>query len=151
MFKHLMVIILFVLPYLLAAQTDTLVIKLKSGQVDKLAVTDITKITFEDITGVDDNGWQNPSLMTTGNYPNPFTGQTDIEFQIGTAGNVEILIYDNQGNLQRRLVCQNCSPGRNRLAWDGTNEIGEQLPCGVYYYEVRFGGEISSKKMINIK
>jgi hypothetical protein len=151
MLKHLMIIILLLMPYLLSAQTDTLVIKLKSGQVDKIAVTDITKVTFEDITGVNDDGLQNPNLITSGNYPNPFSDQTQIEFEITTSGNLEITIYDNQWNLQRRLECKNCSAGRNRLAWDGTDENGKQLPSGVYYYEVRFGNEVSSKKMINIK
>jgi hypothetical protein len=151
MLKYLLFIIVFTLPYILSAQTDTLVIKLKNGQVDKIAATDITKITFEDITGVNDDGLQNPNLKSSWNYPNPFSGQTEIEFEIATAGNVEIFIYDNQGNLKSRLECQNCSAGRNRLAWDGTDENGNQLPSGVYYYEVRFGDEVSSKKMINIK
>jgi hypothetical protein len=135
----------------LSAQSDTLVIKLKSGQVDKIAVTDIDNITFENIASVDDLTKQSGELAVKGNYPNPFSGHTEIEFEIATAGNVEILIYDKLGNVQSRVECQNCSAGRNMLFWDGTDKNGKQLPSGVYFYEVHFGKEVSSKQFILVK
>jgi hypothetical protein len=135
----------------LSAQSDTLVIKLKSGQVDKIAVTDINNITFDNETSVNGAFMQSAKLSATGNFPNPFTGQTEIEFEIATAGNVEILIYDKLGIVQNRLECQNCSAGMNRISWDATDESGKLLPSGVYYYEVRFGSDVSSKQMILVK
>lgn len=149
--RLILIIIVLTIPCILFAQTDTLVVKLKSGQVDKIAVTEITKITFEDITGIVENNNQNKALIAKGNYPNPFAEKTEIEFEIARAGSVEIKIYDNSGNLLCRFECPNCSAGINRITWDGTDDNGNQLFSGVYYYEVRFGKEVSSKQIILIK
>lgn len=146
---------LTLLVFLIAAatcysQSDTLLIHLKNGNVEKIAIANIKHINFENITSVNESKPQ-PNLNAMGNYPNPFTEQTAIEFEIDRTGSVEIAIFDNSGQIVRKLTCDNCTAGKNTLNWDAEDESGNQLPSGVYYYEVRCGSETSSKKMIMVK
>ena len=130
------------------SQGDTLVINLKIGQVEKIAVSEIQKIQFENATGVEEQSRQSNILDVTGNYPNPFKEQTNIEFEIRTPGNIVLIIYDNKGNTIQELECKNCTAGKNTLQWNCLDKYNNKVQSGVYYYEVRFNNEIQSKKMI---
>lgn len=133
------------------AESDTLVIKLKNNQIEKIAVSQIQKIKFENVTGVDEQVVQANNLVIKGNYPNPFNEQTDIEFEITTSGTVIIIIYDNSGNLIQKLESSNCQTGKNTLQWNCLDKHNDRVRSGVYYYEVRFNNEVLSKKMILVK
>ena len=37
------------------------------------------------------------------------------------------------------------------LGWDGTNEYGQQVPSGIYIYQILTGGLMQSRKMIKLK
>ena len=133
------------------AQTDTLVITLKNSQTEKIAVSDIKLIKFENISGVEEQSQQINNLAITGNYPNPFAEETSIEFEIARAGNVGIVIYNNSGEQIQTLKCGNCQPGKNALQWNCLNKNNNRVQSGVYYYEVRFGKEVQARKMIVLK
>jgi len=133
------------------AQGDTLVINLKNGQTEKIAVIQIQKIQFENILSVKENPSVIDNLNVEQNYPNPFSEQTSLEFEIVTSGNVEIIIYDNTGTLIQTLKCENCQAGKNSLPWNCLDFNNNRVQSGVYYYEVRFGSEVQAKKMILVK
>jgi hypothetical protein len=132
------------------AQSDTLIINLKSGATEKIALSQIQKISFENITAVDEQ-LQPSNLATTGNYPNPFGEQTNIEFEIAQTGNVEVMIFDNSGNQIKNLECNNCQVGKNSIQWNCTDKLNNRVQSGTYFYEVRFNNEVQSKKMIVIQ
>lgn len=130
------------------AQTDTLVIKLKNNQIEKIAVSTIKTIKFENVTSVNEPNQSLSGLAVTGNYPNPFQEQTNIEFEIASIGNVEVIIYDNSGKQIQKLECNNCQIGKNTLPWNCLDKNNNRVESGTYYYEVRFNNEVQSKKMI---
>ncbi|TAL67096.1 MAG: T9SS type A sorting domain-containing protein [Bacteroidetes bacterium] len=133
------------------AQTDTLVIFLKNSQSEKIAITDIQKIQFENITGVEEHNNVKDNLYVKGNFPNPFQKQTSIEFELASAGNVDVFIYDSRGNQVNKIVCLQCPEGKNILQWNSHDKNNNPVQSGVYYYEVCFNNEIQLKKMILIK
>lgn len=134
-----------------SAQTDTLVIKLKNNQIEKIAVSKIKQIKFENVTAVNEPTIIPSGLTLNDNYPNPFQEQTNIEFEIASIGNVEVMIYDNLGNQIQKLECNNCRIGKNSLSWNCTDKNNNRVESGIYYYEVRFNNEMRSKKMILVK
>ncbi|MEI6089275.1 MAG: T9SS type A sorting domain-containing protein [bacterium] len=144
-------IVLFACNFLLNAQTDTLVIKLKNNQIEKIAVNKIQKIKFENVTSVNEPTKIAKGLSVAGNYPNPFQEQTNIEFEIATIGDVAVIIYDNSGKQIQKLECNNCQIGKNTLPWNCLDKNKNRVESGVYYYEVRFNSEVQSKKMILVK
>ena len=132
------------------AESDTLIIHLKNGTSEKIDVSQIQKIQFENITVVNEQNKPAGTLVANGNYPNPFGEQTSIEFEIAIPGNVEIIIYDVAGNQIQKLECSGCQTGKNSLQWNCHDKNNIKVQSGAYYYEVRFGNEVQGKKMIVI-
>lgn len=133
------------------AQSDTLLIKLKNGQQEKIACSDMRKIVFENVTSVTEIQNGKTDLRLEGNHPNPFAEQTSLEFELSSPGTVLIVIYDNTGKPIQTLRCENCQAGKNSLQWNGMNSTNSKVQSGTYFYEVRYGNEVQSRKMILIK
>jgi len=75
-------------------------------------------------------------FMLMGNYPNPFNPETRIRIEIPLSANVTIIISDILGREVSRLGNQVYSQGMHSFGWDGKSFSGNNLPSGVYLYEV---------------
>jgi uncharacterized delta-60 repeat protein len=80
------------------------------------------------------------------NYPNPFNPGTVISYQLPVSGNVTLKVYDVLGNEIATLVNEEKPSGTYEVTW-----YAEQLPSGVYFYQLKVGNYINTKKMILIK
>ena len=73
------------------------------------------------------------------NYPNPFNPETWIPYQLSQAATVKIEIYNQKGetirifNLGYKKAGYYTDQSRS-LKWDGTNDTGELVSSGVYFY-----------------
>ena len=91
------------------------------------------------------------------NYPNPFNPETWIPYQLANASNVQIIIYNTRGTVVRQLDLghqrEGYYTGRSRAAyWDGTNDVGESVSSGIYFYQLRANDVISPlRKMVILK
>ena len=141
---------LFLIAYVSHSQSDTLIINLKNSTVEKIPITSIQKIRFENLTGINElSNLQNLNLK--GNYPNPFGEYTSIEFEIAQSGPVELVIYNSQGNIIQTLYCPDCSTGKNLIEWNTRDKDNNKVLSGTYYHEVKYNNTIQTKKMIVIK
>lgn len=70
------------------------------------------------------------------NYPNPFNSSTIISYQILKNSNIEVNIYNIEGQKIQTLVNDYQKIGRYCISWDGKNENGYMLPSGVYFIEL---------------
>jgi hypothetical protein len=90
------------------------------------------------------------------NYPNPFNPRTKIRFEIpvtnsplsGGAGGgfVTLKVYDVLGNEVETLVNEYKPAGSYEVEFNAKN-----LPSGVYFYQLKVGDFIQSKKMLLIR
>jgi hypothetical protein len=85
------------------------------------------------------------------NYPNPFNPSTKIKYSIPSVGtqrdvSVQIKVYDVLGNEIETLVNEEKTIGSYEVEFDGTG-----LPSGEYFYQLKAGDFISTKKMILLK
>ena len=80
------------------------------------------------------------------NYPNPFNPITHIGFRIANYGFVSLKIYDVLGNEIATLVNEEKPTGEYEVEFDGTG-----LPSGIYFYQLKCGAFLQTKKMILIK
>ena len=152
MYKYFLMIFLFASWFTDAkAQADTLTITLANGSVEKFEIARIRMVKFENVVGVNEEPTLVKALKINDNYPNPFSDQTTLDFEIETTGDVEVNIFDNSGKQIRTLKCSNCLAGRNVLIWDGLNESNIKVSAGSYYYEIKYKNVILTKKMILIK
>ena len=70
------------------------------------------------------------------NYPNPFNSQTIIKYQIPIAGTVTWNIFNLAGQLVYSQQQPQQSAGQHQLEWDGTDVHGNELPSGIYFYQI---------------
>ena len=85
------------------------------------------------------------------NFPNPFNPVTTISYNLPKAESVSIVIYDMMGRLVRDLVSDYQSSGYKSIKWDATNNLGESVSAGMYFYKVDFGELKQVRKMLYIK
>jgi len=86
-----------------------------------------------------------------GNYPNPFNPITGIHFSLDAYDQLDIMIFDVQGNLVKNLFSGTLPSGRHSINWDGKNETGISLSSGIYFYRLTSGSKNITKKMMLIK
>ncbi len=80
------------------------------------------------------------------NYPNPFNPSTKIRYSVPQSSNVVIKVFDILGNEIETLVNEQKAIGTYEITW-----YAKHLPSGVYFYQLRAGSFIETKKMILIK
>ena len=80
------------------------------------------------------------------NYPNPFNPDTKIKFAIPKSSLVNLSVFDILGNRVLTLVNQEKQAGEYEIEFDGND-----LPSGVYFYQIKAGKFIQTRKMILMK
>ncbi len=86
-----------------------------------------------------------------GNYPNPFNPETVISYSVKNSTPVVLDIYNTRGQRIKTLVNETKASGNYTVKWDGTDENGQKVSSGVYFYKMNAGKYSSSKKMILMK
>ena len=90
---------------------------------------------------------QNPrSFILRQNYPNPFNPSTEIEYRITKPENVSLKIYDILGDEIETLVDKEQTVGTYKVNFDAKN-----LSSGIYFYQLKTGDFVQTKKMILLK
>ena len=86
-----------------------------------------------------------------GNYPNPFNPETTIVFSTGKAEAVQFEIYNHKGQLVRSFEVLTNDKGVHQTTWNGTDDKGNSVSSGVYYFRMKSGKFSSTKKMVLMK
>ncbi len=87
----------------------------------------------------------------TGNYPNPFNPETEINFQIPSATKVELKVYNLKGQLVRNLVDSYLAAGSHSLIWNGRDNNEKAVSSGVYFYYLKADNTVQTRKMVLLK
>ncbi len=80
------------------------------------------------------------------NFPNPFNPETEIRYDVAReqAGQVSVVIINMLGQRVRGLLDEFKSAGSHRVVWNGRNDSGNQVPSGVYLYQISVKGTDSA-------
>ena len=62
-----------------------------------------------------------------------------------------ISIYDVAGRMARELVNEHRNAGTWSVQWNGDNSNGQRVASGVYFYRMRAGSFVETKKMVLLK
>jgi len=103
------------------------------------------------VTGVPDGDV--PLAFTLhANVPNPFNPITTIAYDIPAGGaDVDISVFDVSGRLVRQLVHEHRPAGVSSAQWKGDDDRGQRVASGVYFYRMRAGAFVDTKKMVLLK
>ncbi len=88
------------------------------------------------------------------NYPNPFNMQTLICFNIPVSLSnsfTELLIYNINGEIVKKLISKELPAGNYLTKWDGTNNSNNVVASGIYFYNLKVSGRQITGKMNLLK
>jgi hypothetical protein len=108
----------------------------------------IDSVQYGTIVSVQNNDrmYQPGNTQLLQNYPNPFNSSTTIPYTVNYPAYITISVYDVQGRNIKTLVNDLKNPGIYTVQFNA-----EHLSTGLYYYQLKGGGEHRIKKMLYIK
>jgi minor extracellular serine protease Vpr len=97
-------------------------------------------------TDVDDENILVTDYVLYQNYPNPFNPATTIEYAVPKISKTTLKIYGILGSEITTLVNQEKNAGTYQIIWDASN-----LSSGIYFYQLKAGDFIQTRKMLLLK
>ncbi len=122
------------------------------------SITDANFVLVPGETGIEDG---DPAVAPltfalAQNYPNPFNlrngiNQTHIRFTLDQRKDIEISIFNIQGQLVKQVFYGNMDQGWHEVQWDGRDFSGNLVPSGAYFYRLEADNKSFTKQMIIIR
>jgi len=97
-------------------------------------------------TGVLNESFIPDKFILMQNYPNPFNPSTKISYQIPEMSFVKIKVFDILGNEIETLVNEEKFIGSYDFEFNAAG-----LTSGIYFYQLKAGNYIETKKMLYLK
>jgi hypothetical protein len=138
----------------LHAQPYNMNIRLKGGALISIPVKDVQKLTFSGrLSGLGSERMETivRTFTLLQNFPNPFNPSTTIEYELPRPGEVQIRIFNVNGQLVRAFAPAYVSSGMHATSWDGRNASGDVVATGMYVYQVTFEHAMLTRKMLFMK
>lgn len=85
------------------------------------------------------------------NFPNPFNPETTIKFTLFNSSNVQLTIYNLQGERIRTFLNSLQSAGNYQIIWEAKDDTGIPVSSGMYFFELRTNGGFLRKKMMLLR
>ncbi len=96
---------------------------------------------------VEDNKSELPNeYILYQNFPNPFNSSSEIKYSIPNSSKVILKVFNILGNEMTTLVNEQKTAGIYVVKW-----FADDFPSGVYFYQIRVGGFVQTKKMLLLK
>ncbi len=95
-----------------------------------------------------DNG---DGVISFTTYPNPFSSSVHIGYELGSAMELEIRIYNASGQKVRALYSGLQQQGAYQVHWDGNNEHGQIVEPGMYFCTMTSGSGTITRRISKIR
>lgn len=101
-------------------------------------------------TAVEDEKQTVTAYSLQQNYPNPFNPSTRINYSLMQDGYVKLSVYNVLGKEVAVLADGPQTAGTHSVVFNLENS-GNEIPSGIYFYTIRSGSFVSTRKMMIIK
>ncbi|MCB2219805.1 MAG: T9SS type A sorting domain-containing protein [Bacteroidetes bacterium] len=101
------------------------------------------EVNKDEITGMDQYTTAQKLFEVSQNYPNPFTGITNLQIDLTQPALVRVEVSNVMGQKVQELPSKHLTAGSHMFRIDGS-----QLTKGVYFYTVEAGNEKVTRKMV---
>lgn len=116
------------------------------------STSDMGAFEFGAIVGIENNSLSIPQgFSLSQNHPNPFNPTTTIHHILPEESDVTISIYNLLGKKISQLTSETQNIGSHTIQWNGTDQQGNPVPAGIYFYQLQAGDFVQTKKMVLMK
>ena len=109
----------------------------------------MTKFSFNP-SSIDDQSSLIKDFELHQNYPNPFNPSTLISYRLPVTSNVTLKVFDVLGNEVAAIVNEEKSAGEYEVEFNPESSI-KQPASGIYFYQLKSGNFVMTKKMVLLK
>lgn len=82
-------------------------------------------------------------------FPNPFTHETTLHFNMAVKANVNLEIFNSRGEKIKTLLDNSQREvGKYSIHWDGTDNKGALVPGGIYHYKLNIDKEFTGRMVL---
>ena len=85
------------------------------------------------------------------NFPNPFNNGTTITLALPRNADVSLEIINILGQVVYKFKQSNYEAGIVRFDWNATDNSGQEVASGIYFYRVKVDNFVLTKKMMLLK
>jgi hypothetical protein len=82
------------------------------------------------------------------NWPNPFSGSTQIHYTLDMDSRVHLSVYNILGERVATLVDELQTAGSHVVRWNGRSASGRELPVGVYFCRFASDGVLATRQLV---
>ncbi len=111
---------------------------------------DIGIITYSSPVVINENFHVIKHYSLSQNFPNPFNPSTEINYAVPNSGFVSLKVFNVLGAEVATLVNSFKNAGNYTITFSGGN-AAKNLSSGIYFYTLKAGNFIQTKKMILLK
>lgn len=104
------------------------------------------------LVGIEEDGVELPDKIgLLQNYPNPFNSSTIIRFQLVSAADVNLTIYNVLGQQIATLASETFDAGSHELIWNAVDAKGASVNSGIYFCVLKSDSITKSRKIVLLK
>ena len=81
------------------------------------------------------------------NYPEPFTAETVIDYELPEQDYVNLSVFNLSGQKIKTLLSARQYAGTHSIMWNGKNKNGQRVPPGIYFYRIETQYASYARKM----
>jgi hypothetical protein len=122
---------------------------------DGFYVDDISILSYSGPSGIKEIPEPSPeSFVLQQNFPNPFNPTTTINWQLPEGSEATLKVYDILGREVATLVNEYRPAGKYETEFNAASlpsRQGSALTSGVYFYQLKAGSFVETKKMLLLK
>lgn len=127
----------------------------KSIRIDSLILADVKARSVDCELQTNQLQWtsavrepQQRVSVRLSNYPNPANPGTKIQYNLEKRTDIRLVIYNTTGQMVCELDSGVKSAGHHTIYWDASNDAGQIVANGVYFYSLITDTKRTTRKMI---
>jgi hypothetical protein len=102
-------------------------------------------------TGVPDAIASTDRVEFVNSYPNPFTSEMNIHYNLLYETAVRLEVFNSLGRKIITLKNETQLPDTYTIHWDGKDEVGNVLPAGIYFFKLQLGNSLVSRQVLLLR
>ena len=92
-----------------------------------------------------------PRFSVRAAVPNPFNGESTVEYDLAAQDHIDIGVYDVAGHRVREIESGTRGAGEHVVRWDGREDNGTEAPSGVYFFRLKDAGQVLTERVVRVR